>query len=281
MKKLRAWMMALGVLCATLVQAQFSMHDLFAREKITNAQGESLPARVWRRYSPEDLPVPVLVMLHGSGECGTDNAKQMAPFRALHHQLLLQSDKPILVILPQCTQQNPWVRKIAFTADYKQPRYAAPALRTVKEHLDALVAQGIADPKRLYIGGYSLGGFGTWDAIQRWPETFAAAIPICGGGSIEEGPIANATKTSLWVFHGDADRNVNVACSRRIVRALGDAGAYPKYTEYPNAGHNIWDKALGESALYEWLFEQRLGEVTTDTDPEAFSTKLRVFFGLF
>jgi predicted peptidase len=280
MKKLRAWMMALGVLCATLVQAQFSMHDLFAREKITNAQGESLPARVWHRYSPDDLPVPVLVMLHGSGECGTDNAKQMAPFRALHLQLL-QTEQPVLVILPQCTQQNPWVRKIAFTADYKQPRYAAPALRTVKEHLDVLVAQGIADPERLYIGGYSLGGFGTWDAIQRWPETFAAAIPICGGGSIEDTPIANATKTSLWIFHGDADRNVSVDCSRRIVRALGDAGTYPKYTEYAKSGHNIWDKALGESALYEWLFEQRLGEVTTDTDPEAFSTKLRVFFGLF
>jgi predicted peptidase len=270
-----------GVLVATLVHAQFSIHDVFVRESITNRQGERLPARVWRNYTPEDLPVPVLVMLHGSGECGTDNAKQLAPFKALHRQLLLLDDTPVLVILPQCTMQNPWVRKLAFTADYKQPRYAAPALRTVKEHLEMLVSQGIADPKRLYLGGYSLGAFGTWDAIQRWPETFAAAIPICGGGSLEEKAIEHATKTSLWVFHGAADMNVKVDCSRRLVRALGDAGAYPHYTEYPTAGHAIWDQALGDLRLYEWLFDQRLGTVTTATDPEAPTTKVRTFLGLF
>lgn len=281
MKWMRSLFMACVIVIGTIAHAQFSIHDAFKREKIVNKQGESLPARVWHNYTPEDLPVPVIVMLHGSGECGIDNGKQLMSFKNLHKQLLLQEHQPVMVILPQCTMQNAWVRKIAFTSDYKHPRYAAPALRIVKEHLDTLVDQGIADPDRLIIGGLSLGGFGTWDAVQRWPETFAAAIPMCAGGSIEEAPIKAATTTSLWVFHGAADRNVNVDCSRRMVRALGDAGAYPKYTEYPTAGHVIWDMALDDPKLYEWLFEQRRGSVTTAPDPEATSTKVRTFFGLF
>lgn len=281
MKWIRAWAVAIVVMLSTFASAQFSMHDCFVREKITNQQGEALPARVWHRYTPKDLPVPVIVMLHGSGECGTDNAKQLQSFKNLHKQLLLRQDQPVMVILPQCTMQNAWIRRIAFTKDYKHPRYPAPALRIVKEHLDRLVEQGIADPDRLIIGGLSLGGFGTWDAVQRWPNTFAAAIPICAGGSIEEKPIQNATTTSLWVFHGAADQNVKVDCSRRMVRALGDAGAYPKYTEYPNAGHVIWDAVLDQSELYNWLFEQRRGMVTTGSDPDATSTKVKTFFGIF
>lgn len=281
MRFLRATFVLVAMAMTTLAHAQFSVHDAFRREKIANRQGETLPARVWHHYEPEDLPVPVVVMLHGSGECGTDNAKQLKSFQNLHKQLLLREDDPVMVILPQCTMQNAWVRKIAFTADYKQPRYAAPSLRIVKEHLEHLVAQGIADPNRIIIGGLSLGSFGAWDAVQRWPETFAGAVLICGGGSIEKKPIENAATTSLWVFHGSADSNVSVNCSRRIVRALGDAGAYPKYTEMPGAGHVIWDAVFDMEELYDWMFDQRRGSVTTGTDPDAASTKVRTFFGLF
>ena len=123
-----------------------------------------------------------------------------------------------------------------------------------------LVKQGIADPERIYIGGYSLGGFGTWDAIQRWPNYFAGALPICGGGSVQEGPVRNAATTSIWVFHGAADGAVPVACSRRLVAALTKAGVTPLYTEFPGAGHEVWGRVFADSSVWRWLFRQRRGE---------------------
>ncbi len=253
--------LAVGLLTGMQASAQFSIHDVFAKETMVNAAGERMPLRAWHKYEKKDLPVPVVVLLHGSGECGQDNASHLGPF-ASFHQAVLIDDKlpPALYLIPQCTKRNAWIRSVAFKEDYKMPRYPSPALRMVKEHLDHLVATGVADPKRLYIAGLSLGGFGTWDAIQRWPNTFAAAVPICAGGSVEEKAVQNALTTSIWVFHGSADAAVPVACSQRMVAALARAGKPPKYTEYTNMGHNVWTRALGDSAMLHWMFRQRLGE---------------------
>lgn len=257
--------------------AQFSIQETYAPGVITNSFGETMPMRVWRKYAPKDCPVPVVVLLHGSGECGQDNLKHLAAFSAFHNAILLDDTlPPALYLIPQCTSANPWVRTIAFSPDYRQPRYPAPALRTVKESLDALVREGIADPDRLYIGGFSLGGFGTWDAIQRWPGFFAAAVPVCGGGSVQEAPVRNAAQTAVWAFHGSADGNVPVDCSRRMVAALTQAGAAPKYTEYPNAGHGIWQRALGDTALIRWMFRQRRGR--READGEGADSALGGFF---
>lgn len=257
----------LCALCAEPAAAQFAMAEQFTASVITNKLGETMPVREWKRYTAKDLPVPVVLLLHGSGECGRDNGKQLRPFRALYNQVLIDSDlPPALYLIPQCTQQNAWVRTIAFAPEYRLPRYPSPALRTVKEYLDRLIAEGVADPERIYISGYSLGGFGVWDAVQRWPETFAAAIPLCGGGSMEEKAVKAAATTSLWIFHGDADTSVPVDCSRRMVAALMKAGAQPKYTEYPKMGHAIWDRVYGDAALLNWMFRQRRGEPESEAD---------------
>lgn len=244
------------------VRGQFSIAEQFSASVITNRMGETLPVRVWRRYQPKDCPVPVVVLLHGSGECGTDNAAQLTPFRSFYQTVLVDASlPPALYLIPQCTQRNGWVREVSFEAQRRLPRYPAPALRTVKEYLDALVQQKVADPDRLYIGGYSLGGFGTWDAISRWPGYFAAAVPVCGGGAEQAEAVAHAAKTAVWAFHGAADAVVPVVCSRRMIAALGQAGVVPKYTEYPGAGHNIWVRAFGDSAMVRWMFRQRRGQV--------------------
>ncbi len=257
------------------VHAQFLIQEVFTQEEIVNSVGEKMPLRAWHKYEKKDLPVPVVVLLHGSGECGQDNIKQLNTFKTFHQAVLIDETlPPALYLIPQCTTRNAWVRNIAFKEDYRQPRYPAPALRMVKEHLDKLVAKGVADPERLYLLGLSLGGFGTWDAIQRWPNTFAAAVPICAGGSIEEKAIANALTTSIWVFHGSADASVPVACSQRMVAALARADKPPKYTEYPKMGHNVWDRALGDSAMLHWLFRQRRGKEDPGPEGEGFLNTL-------
>ena len=58
------------------------------------------------------------------------------------------------------------------------------AMQMAFDALDAFVDddKNQVDPHRIYVMGLSMGGYGTWDAIQRRPNFFAAAVPICGGG---------------------------------------------------------------------------------------------------
>jgi predicted peptidase len=132
----------------------------------------------------------------------------------------------------------------------------AEAMRMVLELVGALQMEySQIDPKRIYVTGLSMGGFGTWDVIQRKPDLFAAAVPICGGGDVSK-----AEKIALipiWAFHGAEDLLVLPKWSRDMINAIRKAGGNPKYTEYPGVGHQSWIKAYSEPELFIWLFSQK------------------------
>lgn len=125
----------------------------------------------------------------------------------------------------------------------------------VFDALNALQQEVAAiDPERLYVTGISLGGYGSWNFIMKRPDMFAAAIPVCGGGNPA---LSNRIKdVSVWAFHGAQDRNVPVEGSRNIIEEMKKAGGNPKYTEYPDAAHNIWDNVAATPGLWDWLFAQ-------------------------
>jgi predicted peptidase len=128
--------------------------------------------------------------------------------------------------------------------------------RLVKLLLDSMVKKKVADSKRMYIGGLSLGGFGTFNMIERYPGYFAAAFPICGGG--DTAVVKRFAKnTGVWIFHGDKDPRVNVKYSREYYAALKRADGDVRYTEYPNVQHNSWDNAFAEKDLVHWLFTKK------------------------
>lgn len=206
---------------------------------------------------------PVLLFLHGSGERGSDNEGQL-----VHGGKLFASDSVrklhrAIVIFPQCPKDSSWrymrVRRDstsitgrAFTFIDTVP--TTPA-RLVKSLLDSLSANKIADPKKMYIGGLSMGGFGTFNMLERYPGYFAAAFPICGGGNtLKAGETA---RTPVWIFHGDKDMSVDVQFSRAYYAALQQAGGEVRYTEYPGVGHNSWDNAFAEKGLLPWVFSKK------------------------
>ena len=98
-----------------------------------------------------------------------------------------------------------------------------------------------------------MGGFGTWDAISRYPFKFAAAVPVCGGGDTAKAPIIK--DIPVWAFHGGKDKLVMTSCSREMIAAIKKAGGNPKYTEYPDTGHDAWKKAYKDKEnVLSWLF---------------------------
>lgn len=111
------------------------------------------------------------------------------------------------------------------------------------------------DETCIYVTGLSMGGFATWDIIQRMPDTFAAAMPICGGGDTSKAKTIN--KIPIHVFHGDADDAVKVKRSRDMVAALKKAGSPVLYTEYPGVGHFSWQQTYSSDENISWLFSQK------------------------
>ena len=121
--------------------------------------------------------------------------------------------------------------------------------------LQEALAKYPVDRSRIYATGISMGGYGTWDIIQRKPELFAAAIPICGGGDASLAP--KIKDIPIWIFHGDADPVVPVVRSRDMYGALKAIGANVRYREYPEAGHDVWTRTYSDTEVLKWLFAQK------------------------
>ena len=212
---------------------------------------------LYRLYSPKGAStenrLPLLVFLHGAGERGDDNAAQLK--HGVKQMLALQEKHPCFIVAPQCPKGKKWNEVDWHASSHETPQKPSDAFASLIPLLESLQKSLPVDPKRLYVTGLSMGGYGTWDLISRLPETFAAAVPICGGGDESKAPAI--AKVPQWIFHGGADTVVKPERSRNMVDALKKAGAEPKYTEYEGVGHNSWDKAYADAEMWAWLFSQK------------------------
>ncbi len=214
--------------------------------------GGTLRYRLAKPAKP-DSPMPLLLFLHGAGERGSDNQRQL--FWGKDVLLKAVDEYNCIVVVPQCPDGAKWS-----IADWEKEELAfadmpSNPMRMTQELIDSLIETHDIDTDRLYIMGLSMGGYGTWDAICRWPDRFAAAVPICGGG---DPAVADRIRTPVWVFHGDADTVVPPERSRVMVDALREAGSEPTYTEYPDVGHNSWSPAFADPDLLPWITSKRL-----------------------
>jgi predicted peptidase len=230
--------------------------DLLEKKTYTDADGKKLPYRLLTppNYDPK-AKYPLVVFLHGAGERGDDNQKQLV--HGVPEFLTKENREkyPCFLVAPQCPEGAKWV-EVDWSADsHVMPKESSEPLRLTFGLIDALQKDYSIDPKRIYITGLSMGGFGTWDAIARKPDLFAAAVPVCGGA--DEKTAERIAKLPIWAFHGAKDGAVKPSRSRNMIAALKKAGGDPKYTEYPDEGHASWVPAYKDADMLKWLFAQK------------------------
>jgi len=237
--------------------------DLF--EKQLYIEGEdTLRCRILTpvNFSPSKK-YPLVVFLHGSGERGIDNEKQLTWGADIFLDSLNRNRYPAIILFPQCPANESWANTTRTEikdslGGFRLDTLARPKKTTqlLLNFIDTLGASGGIDKQRIYIGGLSMGGFGTFEILWRRPDLFAAAIVICGGGTPEK-VSSYAPKLPIWVFHGDADAVVPVSNSRIMVTALKSAKMSLTYTEYPGVNHDSWKNAFAEPKLMDWIFSQK------------------------
>lgn len=197
-------------------------------------------------------PPPLILFLHGAGERGVDNERQLVHGGAVFAAAEFRRRYPCRVLAPQCPAGDYWVRADWRRGENRQPAVLMPHLAAAMEVIRGMIEAGEVDASRVYVMGLSMGGFGTWDLAMRFPGFFAAAVPICGGG--DPGRAEVLRDLPIWAFHGAADDVVPVEYSRGMVRAIEAAGGALRYTEYPAVGHDSWTPAFAEPELFPWMF---------------------------
>lgn len=201
---------------------------------------------------------PVILFLHGAGERGDDNRMQLLYLPEMMSQDEYRRDFPCFLIAPQCRAEKKWVDVPWGSDKSEEVKDPSEQLLAAMEILEEVLKDPAADASRIYLTGLSMGGYGSWDAAMRYPDKFAAVVPICGGGN-EKGADRIA-KLPIWAFHGDEDQAVPVARSRRMIEAIRNSGGEPKYTEFKGVGHNSWTPAYTDKeGCIPWMFKQRRG----------------------
>ncbi len=196
---------------------------------------------------------PLVIWLHGSGQSGSDNQAQMGGATGIFTNKENQAERPCFFLSPQCPDAAiGWNKEVA------------GKLMTL---IADLVEKLPVDPARIYLTGSSMGGFGAWSLAAKYPDIFACAVPLCGGGDPKT---AEAVKNvPVWAWHGDLDPMVPIERDRVMVAALKAINGNVKFTELTGEGHNIAGIVYGKPELHYWMFEQRKGAAPSTTSASA------------
>jgi predicted peptidase len=206
---------------------------------------------------------PLVLLLHGVGEvASTTNTPQQnasvllsQPYAQVWTSPSVQSNWPSFIVVPQVVSPNRWVNVPSGGSSYTLQPQPSDSLRAAMEIVSLLTKAfpGI-DTHRIYITGISMGAFGVWDAIERWPTYFAAAMPLAGAG--DPSRAAELIHLPVWDFHGSDDPIAPVSGSRDMYAAIQAAGGSSCYTEFAGAAHTIWMQVYGDRTVIAWLFAQ-------------------------
>jgi predicted esterase len=202
---------------------------------------------------------PLIIFLHGY----TDTTTWNLPW----YKEPIVSNDPCIVLTPKCPKEDPYGWGDSF--DPRTP----PMMEKTYEMIELVKKSFHIDPERYYIYGSSMGGRGTYGAIQKNPGLFAAAYVECGYPNIAIAQII--AEMPFWIFHGSVDNIVPIQPTRDLYKAVLELGGKQiRYTEYKGVGHNVWDNTGKETTLTTWLLAQRKGSVHNAPEtPEHFTGK--------
>jgi predicted peptidase len=252
--------MRTAIPCLILLMAAAARGDdkasEFEEHTFAGHGGAKMPFRLLRPEKVEaGKKYPLVLVLHGWGERGTDNAKQLKEFGPAFLKPEARKKFPCFVLIPQAN--GSWVEDTKFEKPLRLGRAPTANLLMANETLKSVVKKYPVDADRLYLMGYSNGACGVWELLAREPHAWAAAAPMAGAG--DPSRIAGAKHVPIWAFHGEKDPTIPPARMAELVAALRAAHGHPMFTVYPNGVHYDAKKGLHDKNFLPWIFAQRKG----------------------
>ncbi|MBQ3810589.1 MAG: dienelactone hydrolase family protein [Kiritimatiellae bacterium] len=236
----------------------------FVKKTFVASNKLQLPYRVAAKADPNGGKVPVVVFLHGYGQCGVDNSFTINEMSNIQRYLDgAGGPSGYKLLVPQCPNDVKWAEFSMNSTTCTFQDKPSAALQAVFDLLDAYAAMADVDADRIYVTGLSMGGHGTWDAICRRPDFFAAAMPCCGGG--DPACAADIAHVPVLAVHNRGDPTIPVEQTEGIVTALRALGSDVIFEKLENNSHDAWttcyatedDVTAGApNHRFVWMFAQ-------------------------
>ena len=250
------------------VSLAFAASNLFAtvefvKKTFVASNKLQLPYRAAEKADPNGGKVPVVVFLHGYGQCGVDNSFTINEMTNIKSYLDSAGSDGYKLLVPQCPNDVKWAEFAMSSTTCTFQEKPSSALVAVFDLLDSYAAMADVDANRIYVTGLSMGGHGTWDAICRRPDFFAAAMPCCGGGD----PVcaADIAHVPVLAVHNRGDPTIPVEQTEGIVTALRALGSDVIFEKLENNSHDAWTTCYSRTDdvtagapnhRFVWLFAQ-------------------------
>ncbi len=219
-------------------------------------KGDTLPYRILLpKNFNADQKYPLVLFLHGAGERGNDNESQLIHGSKLFLQHNIENTNPAIILFPQCPKNQYWAKVLSRennSFQYSPDPINNKTLNLVESLLKNINSKYLIDSSKIYVGGLSMGGMGTFELVYRNPDLFAAAFAICGGANPK---ISKQISNTHWrIFHGDKDVVVPVELSKKMFEEIKLYSSNVSLKIYPGVNHNSWDNVFQEPDLLSWLF---------------------------
>ncbi|MEN2280903.1 alpha/beta hydrolase-fold protein [Algoriphagus sp. SE2] len=146
---------------------------------------------------------------------------------------------------------------------------------TLKSIIDEVVYKYAGDSSRIYLTGLSRGGHGSWGLAKKYPQTFAAIVPIAGQINCRS-DCEKLSEIPIWIIHNSGDPTVDFEYSlntvdyfeksmNRIFLKINDMKLAPTqmdssliFSELDKDEHDAWNLAYSSNSLYEWLLTKKI-----------------------
>ncbi len=241
--------------------------------RYTGGTYKNAPLR-FRLHVPESLQkdkkYPMVVWLHGAGECGSENIDQLSHLHHILPYLVGPKKRDFFLLVPQCPHAH---------VQWEAPEICSTTVRpdgSVECHVtndpvelgnapisftiamtEAVLKEFPVDPNRVTLAGLSTGGDGTWRMLERRPDLFAAAVPLVSWRAMQEKSLRekpSLKKIPIWAIYSSDDNAIDFA--RKEFERMRERGCNVSKTEFGVCGHRAWTPAMLQGDIFGWLISR-------------------------
>ena len=202
--------------------------------------GKLVPYRIYlpTQYS-RSKKYPLVVLLHGAGG---DETNFIESYGRLWPKLAEQRG----YILASVNGRGP---VSGYAKDNGGEQDVLDVLALMKDRFSI-------DPARVYLGGHSMGGGGTWRIGLQYSDKFAGLIPIAGSSAALvpglENQLKSGHKLPVMMVCGVKDALVAVAGCRTLAEKAKALDLPVRYAEYANGDH-LSVAVMSVPDIFDWL----------------------------
>ncbi|MCG7392649.1 alpha/beta fold hydrolase [Microvirga sp. ACRRW] len=215
--------------------------------------GIALPYRILKPDTgPMPEKFPLVLVLHGTGAMGTNNATHMGPFIKSWALPSIRSKFKAYVVAPQVAIRSADYETGVDGYPISRPGGSMPAIRALVEKLAGDLP---IDRSRIYVIGFSMGASTALNLIAQDVGSFAGALAF--SGVAPDLSLARMIRTPIMFVHGTDDRQNDIAPIRKFARAVAEGGGHATLLEYQGLDHRVPPGMLPSTEWRDWLFGQR------------------------